>query len=157
MIAVSPELQKLLVVVSESIYLLILLFVFYELKEELKKTKKLSVIPTRFVIKLTIVGVTYLLTFILSSTFKVPRPFQRQDLNILFQSKGYSFPSSHASTASTIAYISKNKYFYLWAIIISISRVLLGQHTLLDITAGFLLGQILGLTLEKLAMATKLL
>lgn len=155
----SLEVQKLLAVISESIYLLLLLFVFYELKQELKssKSKKLPVLPFKFVIKLFIVGITYLLTMLLSNIFKVPRPFQKENLNILFHSRSYSFPSSHASTSSTAAYLSKNKYFYLWSIAISISRVLLGQHTYLDIIAGLLFGQIIGLSLEKLAKLTKLL
>lgn len=151
-------LQKLLSVISESIYLLLLLFVFYELKQELKssKSKKLPVLPFKFIIKLSIVGITYLLTMLLSNYFKVPRPFQRENLNPLFHSRSYSFPSSHASTSSTAAYLSRNKYFYIWALAISISRVLLGQHTFLDIIAGFLLGQIIGFSLEKLAKLTKL-
>lgn len=70
----------------------------------------------------------------------------------------FSFPSSHAILAFAFAYILSReepklkRWFYLLAILISLSRVFLGVHYPSDIIAGMFLGIMIGwlsLTLES--------
>ena len=70
----------------------------------------------------------------------------------------YGFISSHASNSFALARISslllRKKYFtiiiFLWAILVSISRVYLGVHYPSDIMAGALWGSVIGFLLYKI-------
>jgi len=70
----------------------------------------------------------------------------------------YGFISSHASNSFALASISslllRKKYFtiiiFLWAILVSISRVYLGVHYPSDIMAGALWGSVIGFLLYKI-------
>jgi len=70
----------------------------------------------------------------------------------------YGFISSHASNSFALAGISslllRKKYFtiiiFLWAILVSISRVYLGVHYPSDIMAGALWGSVIGFLLYKI-------
>jgi len=50
----------------------------------------------------------------------------------------------HASGSFGSAAISGEKLLYLWALLISVSRVILGVHYLKDVLAGALLGYAIG-------------
>ena len=66
-------------------------------------------------------------------------------------STGYSFPSGHATFAFALAIVLARKesryawWLFLLAILVSLSRIYLGQHYPLDILAGAVCGTILGL------------
>lgn len=69
----------------------------------------------------------------------------------------FGFVSSHASNTFALALFSsrlfKNNYFswfiFLWAAVVSYSRIYLGVHYPLDILGGALLGVILGIVVFK--------
>ncbi|MEO6694972.1 MAG: phosphatase PAP2 family protein [Ignavibacteria bacterium] len=75
-------------------------------------------------------------------------------LNNWIYDSGFSFPSGHSQTGfflgTMIAYIlfktlrNKSKYFFiaafLWAILVALSRVVIGIHYPVDVTAGALIG-----------------
>lgn len=96
--------------------------------------------------------------------FRVPRPWILDpNFTILQQAReaaaGYSFPSGHTQSAvgtfGLIAYIFKNKWVKLIAIIIAVlvplSRIYIGVHTPLDVFVSLALALILIFALKPIA------
>ncbi|MBX3042419.1 MAG: phosphatase PAP2 family protein [Candidatus Kapabacteria bacterium] len=108
-----------------------------------------------------ITGITLILTIIISdqiSSSVLKEYFGRirpchtlPDVNLLVGcGGGKSFPSSHAvnnfASATVTTYFFKKNYmlFYSIAAIVAISRVYVGVHFPLDITAGAIIGTLIG-------------
>ncbi len=101
---------------------------------------------------------TFLTTDIFKNTFRVPRPFiqyetiKNLDFSIMKEVENglvsFSFPSGHASaitsTMTSMALTVRKKWFTLVAVIsialVTLSRLYLGVHFPIDITAGTFLG-----------------
>lgn len=98
----------------------------------------------------------WLLARLLKYIFLEPRPFVSLDLIPLVAENGFSFPSEHASVFSALAFsmlfINKKLGYVLvaLAIVMGLSRVVLGVHYPIDVLAGFILGFIVSLTLIKI-------
>jgi len=81
-------------------------------------------------------------------------PFFMDKVHVVFGYRGglYGFISSHAANSFGFAVFSsllfRHKYFtlsvFLWAIIVSYSRIYLGVHFISDIVGGMLVGSLLG-------------
>lgn len=92
--------------------------------------------------------------------FRVKRPFDvRSDIKKLDTTGGYSFPSGHAEQAAGMAYnffrFSKRKKTALisgaaFTLLMMMSRMYLGMHSVLDVTVGAALGIALSYVTEKL-------
>lgn len=91
---------------------------------------------------------------ILKNIFKIPRPFTYNDKIRRIDSStsyGYSFPSGHSqlisTTTATLYMFDKNRRMAVFAVVISllvaISRVYLGVHTVADIIAGLFFGTLI--------------
>jgi len=99
------------------------------------------------------VVVSWLIAEGLKLLFKIPRPC----VGLSFCATGYSFPSGHAAVifaAMTVAIIySKSRKmdlsFFALALIVSLSRVFLGLHTIEDIAVGGLIGFAVGSLIYK--------
>lgn len=100
-------------------------------------------------------GITVFISLGLNSVLKFlimrPRPFVVDDTIINLRpetSGGYSMPSGHSQTASTLTFglyqFFKKKYLLIIAIVIStlvaLSRMYIGVHYLSDVVVGVLLG-----------------
>lgn len=99
-------------------------------------------------------GFTYLYSIILNGIvkeiLKVERPFNKDGIRSLRieTATGYSFPSGHAQGSTTfftsvMLYFKKTWLYILSSILIllvMISRLYLGVHTLTDVIGGFILG-----------------
>lgn len=81
----------------------------------------------------------------------------KNDQWVTIGSDVYSFPSGHVSRAFFIAYFFYKLYpldrfvillIYIWAVVVSISRVLLRRHHLLDVIAGSVLGYFISLAMS---------
>ncbi len=95
--------------------------------------------------------------YILKSIIKAPRPFEIDSSLISFLNYMHiappdsgSFPSLHATTAFCCAiilahYFKNGWWFFIPAIIISLSRIFLCLHYPCDILGGMFLGSIVGL------------
>jgi undecaprenyl-diphosphatase len=85
--------------------------------------------------------------------FKIPRPCA----GLSFCETGYSFPSGHAAVifaamSVAIVYSKSRKMdfsFFALALIVSLSRVFLGVHTIEDIIVGGLIGFAVGRLVYK--------
>lgn len=89
----------------------------------------------------------------LKSIFHIPRPFVSLGITPLVYQNGFSFPSQHMSVFSAIAVsiFLINKRFAIillvLAILVGVSRVILGVHYPIDIIGGFFVGSIVSLVL----------
>lgn len=101
-------------------------------------------------------GSAWVLSKIFKALIKIPRPFIEHQFNPVVLETGYSFPSSHATVAfalATAAYFYDKKlglYFGVFALFISLSRVVLGVHYPLDILGGMVLGTISGFIISRI-------
>lgn len=107
---------------------------------------------------------TYLTSMVLNGAikeiFKIPRPFNKDGIKSLRTktATGYSFPSGHTQGSSsffTTLMLNINKiYFYIigfiFIILIAISRLYLGVHTLMDVSGGLILGVVWAVIANKI-------
>lgn len=81
-------------------------------------------------------------THLLKQVFKAPRPGAEP----LVEALTYGFPSGHATVAFSLAVILSREtedldpYLYTVATLVAFSRLYLGLHFLVDVTAGAALG-----------------
>lgn len=98
----------------------------------------------------------WLFARLLKYIFLEPRPFVSLDITPLVIEKGFSFPSEHASVFLALAvsmfFINKKLGYILTilAVLMGLSRVVLGVHYPIDILFGFVLGSFISLTLFKI-------
>ncbi|CAM3042611.1 phosphatase PAP2 family protein [Hathewaya histolytica] len=87
---------------------------------------------------------------IVKETFKIERPFHKEGIRTLRikTATGYSFPSGHSQGATTfftsiMIYLKKSWGYILFptlTLLVMISRLYLGVHTLMDVLGGAILG-----------------
>lgn len=91
------------------------------------------------------------LNFILKDIFKIERPYIKDGRIINKDIKygyGYSFPSNHSQMSSTIFFSIKNYfnikknyiYGYIFIILVALSRMVLGVHSIVDVITGLIMG-----------------
>ncbi len=88
--------------------------------------------------------------FAFKNIFKIKRPFERnENIKKLIEVTGYSFPSGHstcvsATSTALITYKHKKWWMYLilslLIILVMLSRIYLGVHTIYDCIFGLILG-----------------
>ncbi|MDP2820629.1 MAG: phosphatase PAP2 family protein [bacterium] len=132
----------------EYIFIFILLIIlFYKYKKEIFIYWRafLSAIISRFVF-----------TEIIRYFFYRPRPFDSSQINLLIPGPdSASFPSGHAAFYSAIAFyiLLKDKkiggFALICALLISASRIFVGVHWPIDIVAGFVVGLISAILVDK--------
>lgn len=99
---------------------------------------------------------SWFLAGILKDMFQYARPFITLHLVPLYREAGFSFPSQHAAVIASIAtvmFLIHRKLAYLFvifALLVGVSRVIIGVHYPSDIIAGFFVGIIVGLLFMKL-------
>ncbi len=99
----------------------------------------------------------YIIAYILKIIVHAPRPFViHTDVSPLVLETSYSsFPSGHATlffALATILYFYDRRtglIFFLFAILIAISRMVVGVHYPLDVLAGALLGMVISWVLHR--------
>lgn len=93
---------------------------------------------------------------IIKSIVRINRPFVDLGITPLHSEIGFSFPSEHMSVfmAIAVAMFLLNKkaviVFLIIAILIGLSRIVIGVHYPLDIIAGIFVGALVGLFFTKL-------
>ncbi len=99
-------------------------------------------------------GIAWITALILKAIFQTPRPYLAlENVTLLFTYGGHdSFPSGHATVFSALAvalFIYNKKIgiaFGFFAILIGLSRIIVGIHFPFDILVGYLLGGIIAWT-----------
>ncbi len=142
-----PSLFKLSTLVSHSFYLMFVIWLILLYK------KKRNELPLHL---LGLVS-TFLLVNIIKHTTAVPRPFEVYGITNSVMHFGSSFPSTHAALSSFMAASialfwrggkkGRNEGkraviagFFLWALLISLSRWVLLLHYLVDVAVGWAIG-----------------
>ncbi|TAL48411.1 phosphatase PAP2 family protein [archaeon] len=90
----------------------------------------------------------YIVTSMLKLAFKVPR----MCIGLDGCPQSYSFPSDHASIAFAVAValmmykkdLRFSVVFMTFAILVAVSRLMLGVHTVIDVVGGAVVGSIVG-------------
>jgi len=99
---------------------------------------------------------TWFLSSILKLIFHTPRPFVELGLVPLYIEKSFSFPSSHsaifASTAFVLFFMNKKLgiVFMVIALLVGLSRIVIGVHYPIDVVGGFCFGIIIGYLFIKI-------
>jgi dolichol kinase len=138
----SPFLLKIAFLMSYSIYLLIASITIIEFRKSKKKGY------FTFMILILSLIINTLLKYI----FNVSRPYEKiENFNPAYAESSPSFPSGHTQLGFTAAALSSNyrTIFYIWAFLISISRIVLGVHYLSDVVVGAILGYLIGFITMK--------
>lgn len=98
--------------------------------------------------------------------FKRPRPATNQGTIPMSVSSvdHYAFPSGHASRCVALAayfcytppFLLRTHCWYIWALVVSLSRVLLGRHHVSDVVAGMTAGLFIFETIRQLGLLWQL-
>ena len=100
---------------------------------------------------------TYYAVHIMKNFVERQRPFiALPDVNILYTTGGFSFPSNHSATVFMAAFIlswcfGKRYFFYPVACLVAVSRMYLGFHYPFDVTVGAVLGLMIGYVLVRVS------
>lgn len=97
--------------------------------------------------KIKKITIALIIAFILSSAtkeiFKVQRPCIEEEINKIQCPVDYSFPSTHAALAFTLAlaFLNKRSYvlYLILALFVSFTRIYLFVHTFIDVAGGFII------------------
>jgi undecaprenyl-diphosphatase len=133
------------------ILMIVLLFIF----EENKNHRFLVYFLASFFLT------SLLVNNILKTYFSRQRPFLKYNLPNNSCPYNSSFPSGHAALAFSSAYILANfdkkrkNYYYLFALLISLSRIYLYCHFFFDVLSGGIIGIMVSILILKLAPLTK--
>ncbi len=98
----------------------------------------------------------WIVSSLLKVIWQVNRPFISLHLTPLYKETGFSFPSDHASVFAAIAvsmFLINKKAglaFSLIAILIGLSRIVIGVHYPIDIIGGFVVGLIISLIFREI-------
>ena len=98
------------------------------------------------------VAVAALLTAVAKGLFKRERPSEKWAIS----TDKYALPSGHASRAGAVAvtlavaFPQWGALCFLWALLVSLARVALSRHFVMDVAGGLLFGLVIGVVLQFL-------
>ena len=103
------------------------------------------------------IAVTAVFVFLLKRVIARTRPEGNWG-NVYRKTDPYSFPSGHSVRGGLILVLAINTFeqkwlimlFVIWAILMTLSRVMTGVHYFLDVVGGFVLGILMGCVWIKL-------
>ncbi|MEJ0001915.1 MAG: phosphatase PAP2 family protein [bacterium] len=101
-------------------------------------------------------GSAWIIAHTLKLIFHVSRPFVELGITPLVYQSNYSFPSEHCAVFSALAvsmfFIHKRAGVALGilAVLVGLSRIILGVHYPIDVLGGFLVGSIVAILYVKL-------
>jgi undecaprenyl-diphosphatase len=143
-------LDRLMVFTSSKafiIYALALLLMWVFGKEKMKYTVVFAVITT---------AIGLIINFILGHIYNEPRPFVTHKVHLLIKhAADASFPSDHSTFAFSIALavLFRNRIIGFWmllfAILVGISRVYVGNHYPFDVVGSFVVSVLASLFVYK--------
>ena len=116
-----------------------------------RDTMSCSVILSVYIIYFSGLIIDVIVITVLKLTFRRSRPAHNQDdmVGAVTSVDKYSFPSGHATRAAMltgffVCHVCDSArhliYIVLWSICVSLSRVALGRHHLIDVICGYIVG-----------------
>lgn len=99
---------------------------------------------------------SWVFTETLKNILKINRPFVTEQLIPIYRDTGYSFPSSHMAVFTALAVcmflIDRRAgiFFSIIAILIGISRIVIGVHYPIDILGGLIVGLVISLIFTEI-------
>lgn len=137
-----PLLLKIAFFMSYSVYLLVGIVVI----NAFRKSKKDGYFSFMIIL------LSFVISTLLKYIFNVSRPYEKiENFNPTYTENSPSFPSRRVQVGFTAATLSSNygSIFYIWAFLISLSRIALGVHYLSDVVVGAVLGYLIGFVAIK--------
>jgi undecaprenyl-diphosphatase len=124
-------------------YIVLVGFFVFLLCSKYDITKKLRIFwTTALSTAIAFLGITQVIRYF----YHRPRPFTALDTPHLLTNNEWSFPSGHATfffALATIIYLYNKKWgfwFFLFAVLITINRIIAGIHYPSDIIGGLIIG-----------------
>lgn len=100
--------------------------------------------------------ISWAVAALLKIAFHIPRPFTQEGIIPIVREYGFSFPSEHMAVFTAFAFATYflNKkvgvVFFILALLIGLSRIILGVHYPSDILGGFCVGAIISFIIIRL-------
>ena len=95
---------------------------------------------------------SWIASYVIKNITHISRPFVELNLTPLFMESGFSFPSSHVTAISAISVIiwsidyRLGIVFFIFTIMVAVSRMVIGVHYPVDVIGGLILGVLIGLS-----------
>jgi undecaprenyl-diphosphatase len=96
-------------------------------------------------------AVAWVFAYIIKNITMISRPFVALGITPLFFESGFSFPSLHVIVISSISTIMWSIdyrlgiIFFIFTILVAISRMIIGVHYPIDVVCGLIFGVLIGL------------
>jgi dolichol kinase/membrane-associated phospholipid phosphatase len=95
------------------------------------------------------IACAFIITYVLKFLFKIERPDGIRKTIFMTMLPDYSFPSSHSAVAFAPLYFIHGKVlqfgYFTFGVLVLISRIYLGMHTLFDVVFGACIGYLIGI------------
>jgi len=107
---------------------------------------------------ISFLATSLLVNYALKSYFPRQRPYLKYNLEQSSCPKSSSFPSGHSAVAFASAYLlavfdkKRGIYYYVFAILVALSRIYLNCHFFFDTVGGGIIGMIISFLILKLVV-----
>ena len=145
----SKRFDKIVAFVTHILPYLIVLFIFLSFFSSRTSWEEVVVVSSA-------TFTAWIISLLLKITFRHARPLSHKVDTLFISESRFSFPSEHSAIFSALAFSALHFYYFLGfvlvflALIIGISRIVVGAHYPKDVLIGWLLGFLVALFFIKI-------